>query len=480
MYSLASSHSGNTIIHGGPGGLLQLHDSRIKATKTGKSQLSLMGHKDTVRSIIMHPSDTTFITASSDCTVKIWDTRLAACTTTLRFESPVWALTAATSAGDSNNNTCLDKFWVGCRDGSVIKVGRGSAGFPPNLSVASSARGASFDNKNSSRHHQQQRQLWKTGSTGEDLDRMRPGGGSSRPQSVSAPLPLTDVGGRFGEVEGVDCVLVCKELESVHSISGVDGESIWVATASSTVNCWVKKLFLSICLPLFSTTTSSTQNDIPFKSSQVINFARSKPIDLSNRPLLVPSGALIDQFSTYLPESNNELSEATSELLDKKEGNVDSPSNINGDDDNDDPSVAGIPVFVEPIGSLRGGPRIVKFESLNDRRRVVVLDSYGNVSVWDIIRCKRIKLIFGYRWDNTRIRSEDICVNYESDEVKGAAEVYGNDEMTSNELFKKVVEDANTVDWVANWCVLDAKCGVSKRIVTIPVLFSILNPLQLC
>lgn len=209
IYALAASSSG-ILVHGGPGGVLQLHDHRAPPNP----QLSLIGHKDTIRSILINNQDPNncIISASSDSTVKIWDARAAACVSTLGFESSVWCLENATSTSVS-----MDVFWAGCRDGSVIKVGRGTSGFP------SSAKITPRETHN-----------WKVIDDNENDPPAH-----SRSLSGTVPTALVDVGGRFDEVEGVDCVLICKEDSPVTKICGVDGSFIWTSTTSSNINRWV-------------------------------------------------------------------------------------------------------------------------------------------------------------------------------------------------------------------------------------------------
>ena len=96
---------------------------------------------------------------------------------------------------------------------------------------------------------------------------------------------------------------------------------------------------------------------------------------------------------------------------------------------------------------------LIKYAFLNDRRRVVVLDSAGNVAIWDIIRCKKLKLV---RNDESP-RQDSVQDN--NDLVEEDASVYG-DGLTAAQLFDKVVAASNTLVWVANWCSVDLRTGV--------------------
>lgn len=74
IYSLATDVSGSTVVYGGPDGLLRILDTRQPQTSP-KAGVALIGHKDTVKSILLH--DTTLVTAGADSICKIWDIRYA-------------------------------------------------------------------------------------------------------------------------------------------------------------------------------------------------------------------------------------------------------------------------------------------------------------------------------------------------------------------------------------------------------------------
>lgn len=102
------------------------------------------------------------------------------------------------------------------------------------------------------------------------------------------------------------------------------------------------------------------------------------------------------------------------------------------------------------------GPCFVTYAILNDRRRVVALDSFGDVSIWDIIRCKRVAMIRGAgRCVNAPTVAGDAAIDPEIDGEKA----FGPG-LSPEELFGKVVDEYNSLIWVANWCTVDLRIGV--------------------
>lgn len=356
IYSIASSSAGNIVIYGGLGGLLKIIDTRID-----KNGISLVGHKDAVKSILFDDSHT-LVSGCADSMIKIWDVRNLACTLTLGFESPVWTCATPTGASD------LNVFWVGCRDGSVVK------GIPSCL--ISVCRGdARVTSRPQPGYHF---------TPSESLKSLE-GRPTDRPLSIIMTKVL-DVGGKFEEVEGSDCVLVCKTANPVTGIAATENGDVWVCDTGSDLN-------------LYS------------------DFHVGRGSRVPGTCLIKQAPALASDFSADIE-----------------------------DDAKDDP----VPLYQEPIDTIAGGCSLIKYAILNDRRRVVVLDSIGNVSIWDIIRCKRLKLV-----SRSRFHSMD---RIETEQIVDAASAYGN--LKSKEIFDKVVAESNSIVWVANWCTIDLKIGV--------------------
>ncbi|KAJ3189032.1 hypothetical protein HK101_009000 [Irineochytrium annulatum] len=106
----------------------------------------------------------------------------------------------------------------------------------------------------------------------------------------------------------------------------------------------------------------------------------------------------------------------------------------------EDPPVE--PVWKHPDHSIVGAPSIAKYTLLNDRRRVVSENTDGDVEVWDLVRCVRVKVF--------KKGGEVVARNDDAD-----AEAEAKDRT----LYESVIEAENTMEWIANWCSLDNKNG---------------------
>lgn len=79
--------------------------------------------------------------------------------------------------------------------------------------------------------------------------------------------------------------------------------------------------------------------------------------------------------------------------------------------------------------NVKGVPSFVKYELLNDKRHAVLLDSDGQVSMWDILRIKQVRS-FGY-----------------------------NTKSGKTTTFSEAVERHSIQEWVSSWCSLDLTLG---------------------
>lgn len=211
-------------------------------------------------------------------------------------------------------------------------------------------------------------------------------------------------------------MLVAKEKYPITGICCVpESNTVWVTTTGPDVNSW---------------------NDFDVKNSQIV------------RPLGV-------KFS----KADYEVEIPISCIIQQNGGVYLSTDDVHGK--TVDTEIGLTPLCDKPIERKVGGPSFVKYAFLNDRRRVVVLDSDGGVSIWDIVRCIRIMIV-------------SYTHNYpvEQGEAVDAASVYGEG-LSPDELFDKVLEANNTLVWIANWCTIDLRIGVSALILHHRVLWYI-------
>nr|KAJ3419673.1 hypothetical protein HK105_006646 [Polyrhizophydium stewartii] len=205
--------------------------------------------------------------------------------------------------------------------------------------------------------------------------------------------------GRAAE-DCAESVVICREDAPVVRIAAMEDAFIWTATPRSHVNRW---------------------RDVTFSARPTTPFG---PV---GGKLVIPKGAIIQHTPPAFDDSASVMSarasvfsiEATGTHL--VSGTAGGAAGAGGGDvDLDDQHIE--PLWREPDGTIAGAPGITKFALLNNRRSVVTLDTSGEVVLWDIVRCCRLKSF-------------------------GASD------------FDKTVQAENTGEWVANWCTIDTKSG---------------------
>src|SRR6266540_2110016 len=128
----------------------------------------------------------------------------------------------------------------------------------------------------------------------------------------------------------------------------------------------------------------------------------------------IPSSSLIkltSTSSTYtsaVPLTDSEVATIYSVAIDDGENDVDP-----------------IPVREEPDHIIKGQHGLIKYVILNNRRNILTLDNNGEVALWDIIKCVKVK-------------------------------VFGKCNIS------EVAQEINTLESIPNWCSVDIRIGVSK------------------
>ncbi|KAF2120584.1 WD repeat protein-like protein [Lophiotrema nucula] len=207
-------------------------------------------------------------------------------------------------------------------------------------------------------------------------------------------------------------VALCQEHEGVNKIVQA-GDFLWTATSSSSINRWNDvETAADVALPesykwhRSSVATTRTRYPSPPAASPPTNGAVPK---IPFKALLRMSNtAPFPLFSAKNPEDSTAYSITStrkpSEALAAADPNVIQPCR-------------NLPDF-----SIEGQNGLIKHVLLNDRRRVLTLDTAGEVILWDLLQCAPIKS-FGKR------HLED------------------------------VVPEVNTRETVAHWCAVDTRTG---------------------
>ncbi|KAK4494716.1 hypothetical protein PRZ48_014072 [Zasmidium cellare] len=210
-------------------------------------------------------------------------------------------------------------------------------------------------------------------------------------------------------------VAVCQEHEGVHKVVTA-GDSIWTATSRPSINRWL------------DVSTDNLEIEVPENyNTHRLSSATAKaryPSPPAQRdmtpspPPQAPSGKRKISLKHVLRLSNTAyfptpLVEAESNSPNARRGTLDTTT----------PDIAAMqPVRSHPDFSVEGQNGLIKHVMLNDRKRVLTLDTAGEVVMWDLLKCVPIRS-YGKR---------------HLDDVK--------DEVT-------------TPASVANWCTVDTRTG---------------------
>ena len=207
---------------------------------------------------------------------------------------------------------------------------------------------------------------------------------------------------------------VAQEHDGVAKVV-VAGEYLWTATSSSSINRWHdvdtrRELQSPESIRQQRGSSIVSRPKIPSpppKETSNVNCATKSKIPLSCVLRISSNAAFpgqrprdIEVSTIYSGTSARKLSEA---VVDQDAGLV-------------------VPFHDLPEETIEGQNGLIKHVILNDRRRVLTLDTAGEVTMWDLLRCIPIKT-FGKR------HLED------------------------------VMPEVNTIESVANWCSVDTRTG---------------------
>ncbi|PNS18473.1 UBP9-binding protein bun107 [Sphaceloma murrayae] len=228
----------------------------------------------------------------------------------------------------------------------------------------------------------------------------------------SGLIAKTDTRGCAEMDEGLS-VAVAQEHEGVHKLVTA-GDYIWTATSRPSINRWNSvdttnaepdfpesyrphRFSVSTARSKMTTNTLQNQTTSPTRSSKK-QIPLKHVLRLSNTSFF-PTQAFNDSDTT----TERGLRRGTVQILDAE------------------PHVAQ-PVHTAPDSAIQGQNGLIKHIMLSDRRRVLTVDTAGEVIMWDLLKCVPIKS-FGKR------HLED------------------------------VQPEVSTMESVANWCSIDTRTG---------------------
>lgn len=217
----------------------------------------------------------------------------------------------------------------------------------------------------------------------------------------------TDVRGTLGELDDGLSIAVAHENDGVSKVIAA-GDYIWTATSSSSINRWSDvDTGADIQLPeAFRHHRSSSAASRPKHISPPISGANKKKKEIPAKSIL-----RISNTARY-PASSRDIDTSTLSGASARKGSelLDTEITINE------------PIHSLPEETIEGQHGLVKHKLLNDRRRVLTLDTAGDVLLWDLLQCVPIQS-FGKR------HLED------------------------------VEPEVNTMEAVAPWCSIDTRTG---------------------
>lgn len=182
----------------------------------------------------------------------------------------------------------------------------------------------------------------------------------------------TDVRGTLGEMDDGLSLAVAQEHEGVSKVV-VSGDHIWTATSSSSINRWANvDTGAEIQLP---------QGCMHHRSSS----AASRPRQLS--PPATNGGAKSEIPIKSILRISNTASFPSTATKDADAATIfTTVSTRKGSVTAIDPDLGLIlPIHSLPEETIEGQHGLVKHRLLNDRRRVLTLDTAGDVLLWDLI-----------------------------------------------------------------------------------------------
>lgn len=231
----------------------------------------------------------------------------------------------------------------------------------------------------------------------------------------SGLVAKTDTRGSLEPDQGLS-VAVCQEHEGVHQVRAA-GDYLWTATSRPSINRWRDvdtdnaELQLPETYKFHRTSVATARSRYP---SPPNNYSSQSPHRTETNKKQIPlKHALRLSNTAYFPSPATLDPDAPPSAPGGRRGTQDAQSAE---------SHVTQPFRSQPEYSIEGQNGLIKHVMLNDRKRVLTLDTAGEVLMWDLLKCVPIKS-FGKR------HLED------------------------------VTPEVTTTGTVANWCTVDTRTG---------------------
>ncbi|ETN41750.1 uncharacterized protein HMPREF1541_03687 [Cyphellophora europaea CBS 101466] len=215
---------------------------------------------------------------------------------------------------------------------------------------------------------------------------------------------------RAMEIEEGVSVAVCQEHDGIARVVPAGG-SIWTATSSSSVNRW-RDVNTELDVETPPPTPRNNRSDSTVSHTESED---SEPKTNGTATPKIPHNAILRLTNTAIhPGHKRSTSLANHSVTNLRKA---SEAIIAADD-----LSLVVPIRGQPAETIEGQNGLIKHHMLNDRKRILTLDTAGEVVLWDLLKCVPIKS-FGRRH------------------------------------LDEVVPEVNSTESVANWCAVDTKTG---------------------
>ena len=217
-------------------------------------------------------------------------------------------------------------------------------------------------------------------------------------------------------------VAVCQEHDGISRLAVV-GDSVWTSTSSSSVNRW-QDVDTELDIepppptPKDERSASALSRSVHEEADgdttpPTTNGDHEEALTNGETPKKIPFNAVLKLTNTAIHpgrKSYRNTNMSTSNLRKASEAII-------------EPHLAfTVPIRGHPEETIEGQNGLVKHVMLNDKKRVLTLDTAGEVVLWDLLKCIPIQS-FGRRH------------------------------------LDEIVPDVNTAESVSNWCTVDTKTG---------------------
>lgn len=215
---------------------------------------------------------------------------------------------------------------------------------------------------------------------------------------------------RAMEIEEGTSVAVCQEHDGIARLVPA-GNSIWTATSSSSVNRW-KDVDTELDV---ESPPSTPQDDGSNSTASQSDSPPDTPSTNGTSTPKIPHNAVLRLATTALvpgrKRTGQHANHSSTNIRKASEAMITA----------DDLSLV-VPIRGQPAETIEGQNGLIKHHMLNDKKRILTLDTAGEVVLWDLLKCVPIKS-FGRRH------------------------------------LDEVVPEVNTTESVTNWCAVDTKTG---------------------